>query len=123
LGAGTGFNWPGRININTAELPVLAALLGIENKELAQTLYDFRQEIVEGKDVHDFSSTKWYKSIPGFEDINIDQKLITASSDVFRIESVAVVSNIKTSVNTVVQRVQNPESGKWTCKVLDWQTN
>jgi general secretion pathway protein K len=122
LGAGTAFKWPGRININTAALPVLAALLGIENQELAQTLYDFRQEIVESKDVHDFSNTKWYKNIPGFEDIAIDQKLITASSDVFRIESEAVISNIKTSVTALIQRVQNPESGKWTCKVLSWQT-
>jgi general secretion pathway protein K len=122
LGAGTAFKWPGRININTADLPVLAALLGIENQELAQTLYDFRQEIVEGEDVHDFSSTKWYKNIPGFGDITIDPKLITASSDVFRIESEAVISNIKTSVTALIQRVQNPESGKWTCKVLSWQT-
>ena len=122
LGAGTAFNWPGRININTADLPVLAALLGTENEEMAQSLYDFRQEIVAGKDVHDFSSTKWYKNIPGFGDIAIDPKLISVSSDVFRIESEATTSNIKTSVIAVVQRVQSPQSGKWTCKVLSWQT-
>jgi general secretion pathway protein K len=122
LGAGTAFNWPGRININTADLPVLAALLGIENEEMAQSLYDFRQEIVAGKDVHDFSSTKWYKNIPGFGDIAIDPKLISVSSDVFRIESEAATSNIKTSVIAVVQRVKSPQSGKWTCKVLSWQT-
>jgi general secretion pathway protein K len=122
LGAGTAFNWPGRININTADLPVLAALLGIENEEMAQSLFDFRQEIVAGKDVHDFSSTKWYKNIPGFGDIAIDPKLISVSSDVFRIESEATTSNIKTSVIAVVQRVKSPQSGKWTCKVLSWQT-
>ena len=122
LGAGTTFNWPGRININTADLPVLAALLGIENEEMAQSLYDFRQEIAAGKDVHDFSSTKWYKNIPGFGDIAIDPKLISVSSDVFRIESEATTSNIKTSVIAVVQRVKSPQSGKWTCKVLSWQT-
>jgi hypothetical protein len=102
---------------------VLAALLGIENEEMAQSLFDFRQEIVAGKDVHDFSSTKWYKSIPGFGDIAIDPKLISVSSDVFRIESEATTSNIKTSVIAVVQRVQSPQSGKWTCKVLSWQTD
>jgi general secretion pathway protein K len=123
LGAGTSFNWTGRININTADLPVLAALLGIENEEMAQSLFDFRQEIVAGKDVHDFSSTKWYKNIPGFGDIAIDPKLISVSSDVFRIESEAATSNIKTSVTAVVQRVQSPQSGKWACKVLSWQTD
>jgi general secretion pathway protein K len=122
LGAGTAFNWPGRININTAGLPVLAALLGIENEEMAQALYDFRQEIEAGKDIHDFSSSKWYKEIPGFGDIALDPRLITTSSDVFRIESVAATSNIKSSVTAVVQRVQNSQSGKWTCKVLNWQT-
>ena len=122
LGAGTAFNWPGRININTADLPVLAALLGIENEEMAQSLYDIRQEIGEGKDIHDFSSTKWYKSIPGFDDIPIDPRLITVSSNVFRIDSEAAIGNIKTSVTAVVQRVQSPQSGKWTCKVLSWQT-
>ncbi len=94
LGAGTAFNWPGRININTADLPVLAALLGIENEEMAQSLYDFRQEIAAGKDVHDFSSTKWYKNIPGFGDIAIDPKLISVSSDVFRIESEAATRRL-----------------------------
>jgi hypothetical protein len=102
---------------------VLAALLGIENEEMAQSLFDFRQEIVAGKDVHDFSSTKWYKNILGFGDIAIDPKLISVSSDVFRIESEATTSNIKTSVIAVVQRVQSPQSGKWTCKVLSWQTD
>jgi general secretion pathway protein K len=121
-GAGTTYNWPGRININTAELPVLAALLGIENEEMAQTLYDFRQEIEAGKDVNDNSSTKWYKEMPGLGDIAMDPKLITTSSDVFRIESEATLDNIKSYVTAIVQRVQTPQSGKWSCKVLSWQT-
>ena len=35
LGEGTGFSFPGRINITTAELPVLFALIPAENKDLA----------------------------------------------------------------------------------------
>jgi general secretion pathway protein K len=122
LAAGTTFNWPGRININTADLPVLAALLGVENEDMVQTLYDFRQEIEAGKDVNDISSTKWYKEIPGLGDITMDPKLITTSSDVFRIESEAAVENIKSYVTAVIQRTQTPQSGKWTCKILSWQT-
>ena len=122
LGTGTTFNWPGRININTADLPVLAALLGIENADVAQTLYDFRQEIEAGKDINDISNTKWYKEIPGLGDIAMDPKLITTSSDVFRIESEAAVDNIKSYVTAIVQRIKTPQSGKWTCKVLSWQT-
>ena len=121
-GAGTSYTWSGRININTTDLPVLAALLGIENEELAQTLSDIRQEIAEGKDIHDFSNPEWYKNISGFGDVALDPKLITASSDIFRIQSEASLNSISMSVIAVVQRVQNPESGNWTCEILSWQT-
>ena len=122
VGAGTTFNYPGRININTADIPVLAALLGTENQDLAQAIYDYRQEMAAEKDVHDFSSPKWYKSITGFSDVTIDSRLFTTSSDVFRIQSTASINDIQSSVIAVVQRVQNPESGKWSCKVLNWKT-
>jgi len=122
VGAGTNFNWPGRININTADIPVLAALLGTENQDLAQTFYDFRQEMAAEKDVHDFSDPKWYKNITGLSDAGIDSRMIAVSSDVFRIQSTASLGGIQSSVSTVVKRVQNPKSGKWSCKVLSWET-
>ena len=122
LGEGTSYNWPGRININTADVPVLAALVGVENEELAQTLYEFRQEIIAEKDDHDFSNPKWYKEVTGFADVEIDSKLLTITSDVFFIKSEANINEIKTSVAAVVKRIQDPESGKWTCQVLSWKT-
>jgi general secretion pathway protein K len=121
MGAGTSFTWPGRININTADVPVIAALLGLENKELAQTLIELRQEATADKDNHDFSNPQWYKEIPGFGDVAVNANLITTSSDVFRVKSEAAINETKTSVTAVVQRVQSPESHKWTCKVLSWE--
>ncbi|NNL76389.1 MAG: type II secretion system minor pseudopilin GspK [Desulfobacterales bacterium] len=121
-GAGTTFNWPGRININTADVPVIAALLGLENQELAQAIFEYRQEMMEDKDSHDFSNPKWYKEIAGLNDIAINANLVTTTSDVFRIKSEAAINLTKTSVMAVVQRVQNSESGKWTCQVLSWET-
>jgi general secretion pathway protein K len=122
VGAGTAFSWPGRININTADAPVLAALLGLENQDLAQAIVEYRQEAAADKDSHDFSNPKWYKEIAGLGDVAINPNLVTIASDVFRIESEAANNANKTSVITVVQRVQNPESRKWTCKVLSWKT-
>jgi general secretion pathway protein K len=121
-GAGTAFSWPGRINIATADVPVLAALLGVENEELAQALFDFRKDLMAEKDVHDFSDPKWYKNIAGFGDVTIDPRLITTVSDVFRVKSEASNGNFKTTITAVVQRVTVPESGKWTCKVISWET-
>ena len=122
VGAGTNFNWPGRININTADIPVLAALLGTENQDLAQTFFEFRQEIAAEKDVHDFSNPKWYKNITGFSDVTINSRMITVASDEFRIQSTAALESIQSSVTAVIKRVKNPESGKWSCKVLSWET-
>jgi len=121
-GAGTTYNWPGRININTADAPVLAALLGLENQELAQTLIELRREATTAQEGRDFSNPQWYKEIPGFGDVAVDMNLVTTSSDVFRVKSEASVNEAKTSVTAVVQRVQSPESQKWTCKVLSWST-
>lgn len=121
VGAGTSYNWPGRININTAGVPVIAALLGLDNQELAQTLSELRQEATADKDNHDFSNPQWYKEIAGFGDIAVNPNLITTSSDVFRVKSEAAINETKASVTAVVQRVQSPESHKWTCKILSWE--
>jgi general secretion pathway protein K len=121
-GAGTAFSWPGRININTADVPVLTALLGPENQELAQAIFDFRQEAAADKDSHDFSNPRWYNQIAGLGDVAINTNLITTSSDVYSVKSQASLNETKTSVIAVVQREKNPETGKWTCKVLSWKT-
>ncbi|CAB1068125.1 hypothetical protein JY97_08895 [Alkalispirochaeta odontotermitis] len=122
VGAGTSFSWPGRININTADGPVIAALLGLEDQDLAQAIVEFRREATEDKDSHDFSNPRWYKEIPGFGDVVINPSLVSVGSDVFRIKSDASIDTTKASIVAVVQRVQNPESRKWTCKVLSWKT-
>ena len=122
MGAGTAFSWPGRININTADVPVLAALLGLENQELAQAIFEYRQEMMADKDSHDFSNPKWYKEIAGLGDVALNSNLVTTSSDVFSIKSEASNNETKMSITTVVQRVQSPESQKWTCKILSWKT-
>ena len=121
-GEGTSFRWPGRININTAGVAVLAALLGTENQELAQAIFDYRQEATAEKDGNDFSDPKWYKGIVGFGDVAINTNLITTTSDVFRIRSEASLNQTKSSIIAIVQRVQDPASNKWTCKILNWKT-
>jgi type II secretory pathway component PulK len=101
---------------------VLAALLGVENQEMAQAIFDYREEAAAEKDAHDFSDPKWYKEIVGLGDATINTNLITTSSDVFRIRSEASFDAAKASVIAVVQRTQDTETQKWTCEVLSWKT-
>ena len=120
-GTGTSFNFPGKINVNTAELPVLVAMLPSENVDMAQAFFDLRQEAASDKDAPDLSDATWYKNIAGISGINLDTNLITLASDIFRIASAAQMSNTVLTVTAVVQRTQNAKTGKWTCKILSWE--
>lgn len=122
-GSGGSYSYPGRININTAELPVLMALTPLESQDLVEGLFEFRQEALNSEEGHDFSNPGWYKEIPGFSEANINQKLITTQSDIFRIEAEAKLHDLKSKTIAVVQRARNSESGKWMCKILSWKTD
>lgn len=115
------FTYEGKININTAELPVLAALLPTGHEDLAQIMYEYRQEQSNNEYVHDLSSPNWYKNVPGLADIVIDPGLISTTSDIFRIESASELNTAKMTVTAVVKREKNQKSGKWECRVLRWQ--
>ena len=121
-GAGTAFTFPGKINVNTAELPVLAALIPSENPELAAALYELRQQVATDENAPDLTDPSWYKKIAGLGGVNLDTNLITTASDVFRIVSTAKINNSILTATAVVQRQMNEETGKWTSKILSWDT-
>ncbi|MDM8515765.1 general secretion pathway protein GspK [Desulfobacterales bacterium HSG16] len=117
------FTFDGKININTADLPVLMAVVSSEDPEYAQAIYDYREEKEDGKFVNtNLSSLNWYKEAPGCGDLAIANELITTSSDFFRIESTASLNNMKLTAIVVVFREKNKKTGKWRCKVLSWDT-
>jgi general secretion pathway protein K len=120
-GEGTGVTFPGRINIATAELPVLFALVPAENNDLVETLDELRRDMVSGKQTVNMKSPNWFTQIPGLAGLKLDPKLITAASDVFRVESTATLHDADLTITAVVQRVQAPKAGKWTCRILSWQ--
>jgi general secretion pathway protein K len=115
------FAYDGKININTAELPVLAAILPLGHHELAQEIYDYRQETSDTVYINDLSSPTWYKNVPGIGNIEIDPKLIKTSSDFFRIESVATLNEMQLKITEVVKREKNKKNDKWECRVLRWE--
>jgi general secretion pathway protein K len=114
------FAYEGKININTAELPVLAALIGEDNTECAQAIADYRKETEDSKFVNNITEPGWYKNVFGCADVPFDKMPLTMSSDLFRIESVATLHNLKMTVSALVERKQN-KKGKWKCNILNWQ--
>ncbi|MCU0599614.1 MAG: type II secretion system protein GspK [Desulfobacterales bacterium] len=114
------FVFDGKININTAELPVVAALLPIEQMFLAPEICDFRIESANDQFIHDLSNPAWYKEVPGCSDLEINPDLITNKSDIFRIQCAGVLQDTKMAATVIVQREKNEETGKWYCRVLNW---
>ena len=94
---GKDFTFDGKININTASMPVLAAIAPSENPDIAVSLYRFRSEFQEisGKQ-------RWWEELPGGKEI--DSNLITTHSDCFRIEAAAVVRGVVYRTEAVVRR-------------------
>ncbi len=123
-GAGGGkFSFDGKININTAELPVLMALLPADQdiEALAQAIYDYRAEMSEENYVNDLTSPTWYKKADGLNNITINPQLITTSSDLFRIETIASQHDVVKKVIAVVERVKDKKSGEHICRILSWE--
>ncbi len=113
--------YPGKININTAEAPVLAALFPPEYKDMIDMLIDFRTEQAGGPFIHNLSDATWYRRVPGFSMAHIDPGLITTSSDIFRIKAGALLNEKHLKLTAVVHRQKAPETGKIWCNVLSWQ--
>lgn len=120
---GGKFSYDGRININTAELPVLMALLPEESADAAKVLVEFRLAKAEDDTyVNDLSDPGWFKNVPGFSGIDIDESLITVNSNFFRITATASRYKAKLTLSAVVQREKSGKNGQWQCKILNWQT-
>jgi len=117
--AGKGLNFPGQININTADLSVLKAIMPLEAAEMAELIVDYRQATSGSKFTNDISTKNWYKNVPGLSELNLDD-LVTVKSDFFRITAKATLDKMQSTATVIVQRVKTAESGRWTCKVLNW---
>lgn len=115
------YTFNGAVNINTADLPVIAAILPEENEHLAPAIFAYREEMANGSYVNDLNGATWYRDAPGCDDLEIDSKLIQTKSDLFRIYTEAVLRDITLSAEAVISRVQDKKTGKWHAKILSWQ--
>ncbi len=117
---GETFKFEGGININTAPMPVLAALLPAGSEDMAQAMVEFRDARAETKFVNDLSAPAWYKNVPGMGGVVIDPALITNASDIFRIDVTATQNDRERRIKVVVKR-EKDKTGKWHCRVLNRQ--
>jgi len=115
------FTFDGKININTADVPIVAALLPAGQEFLAAQICDYRLEKASGAFLHDLSSPTWYKNVPGCADITINPDLITTVSDLFRVDCSAILHGTALQARVILKREKNKKTGKWQCRVLKWR--
>ncbi len=116
------FTFPGKININTADLPVLSALLPIESAEFAPLLIEYREATSGAIYINDLTRPDWYRNVPGLSDTTIESELITVSSNIFRIVATATIDQLRVTSTAVIERTKPSETEPWQCKVLNWKT-
>jgi general secretion pathway protein K len=117
---GASLVYDGLININTASLPVLVALLPPGYEDLAENLYEFRKEFEDLQYTHNLSDPKWYKMVPGLGDVDIEANLVKTSSDLFRIVATATIANDQMLLTAVVKRERTAQTGQWRCKIISY---
>ncbi len=120
----SGFRYSGQININTADMAVLSAILPEGMEGLAQELIDFREQKSDDEETFvNQLGRGWYKKIIGLspkEQQRMD-RLVRYTSDTFKIESTALHNNTSVTLCAFVKREKDSTSGKWQCRIIQME--
>lgn len=119
-----GYTFPGKVNINTAGLDVLAALLPEGMDDLAQELAAFREQKSEQGDIFVNPLDKgWYKKVIELSKKEQDRfdRILRYSSDIFKIECTARKNDALVILVAVLRREKHKESGKWMCRIIQME--
>ena len=101
----------GKININTADSPVLWSLSDDIDMELVSDMIEYRLD--DGNDLND---PGWYRKVPGMADVTIESDLIKTSSPYFEIESAGISGAMNKRVAAVIKREEEKP-----IQVLAWK--
>lgn len=102
----------GRININTAPKLVLRALSREMDIEAAEIMDEYRRN----KD-NDLADASWYQKVSGMANIQIDARLITTTSNIFKIVATGRMHGMSQTVSGVVKRGTDRKA----VKILSWK--
>jgi general secretion pathway protein K len=108
----------GKININTADLPVLQSLSDGITPALAEDIITHRQN-----ETNDLCASSWYKDVPGMNVEQIPPDLITLKSSFFEISSAATVDVQQGTISLTkyVKGVVNRKDEKKGIDLIYWQ--
>lgn len=120
----TGYRYTGKVNINTAGVDVLAALLPEGMEDLAHDLADFRGQKSEQEQVFvNPLDNGWYKKVIELseKEQNRFERAIRYSSDIFKLECNAQKNDTSVILVAYLKREKHKESGKWVCRIIQME--
>ncbi|MBI9076446.1 MAG: type II secretion system minor pseudopilin GspK [Desulfatibacillum sp.] len=114
--------YPGKINMGTAPLGVLRAMMPVGSEDLAESILEYREDREEDYFINPITEANWYLNAPGCADLKIDQGILTSISDYFEITCTATFQEIKKVAKVVVLRNKAKNSQDHTCEILAWHS-
>ncbi|MBF0450266.1 MAG: general secretion pathway protein GspK [Candidatus Magnetomorum sp.] len=112
-------SYPGKININTADMGVLRLLIKEGDEEYLPDVLEHRDERNDdGGCMNDLTSIGAYESMFGKIFYN---DLITTQSHLFRVDSTASINQTTKTVTAILFRQQDPKTKRWKCEIVSYK--
>lgn len=118
------FVFSGKVNINTAPVAVLAALLPEGRDANAIELADYRSEKASlGQEYTHTLESGWYEDVIALSDDEKKsfEKVITYSSSIFSLDCTAKKNDYRITLHAVIKREKQDMTGKWSCRILQME--
>ncbi|MCA1794048.1 MAG: general secretion pathway protein GspK [Desulfotignum sp.] len=125
-GEGKTYHYPGRININTAGIDVLKALLPRGMDGFAQDLLDYRaQKSEDGEMFVNPLDKGWYNRVI---DLSATEKesfdrMIRYDSNIFKAISTGRLNQAEVTISAYIKRQQQEKTNQWICRIIQMERN
>jgi len=118
------FAFSGKVNINTAPVAVLAALLPEGRDANAQELADYRSDKASlGQEYIHTLESGWFEDVIALSDDEKKafERVIAYSSNIFTADCTAKKNGSQVTLHAVIKREKQDMTGKWFCRILQME--
>lgn len=118
------FAFSGKVNINTAPVAVLAALLPEGRDANAQELADYRSDKASlGQEYTHTLESGWFEDVIALSDDEKKafERVIAYSSNIFTADCTAKKNGSQVTLHAVIKREKQDMTGKWFCRILQME--
>ncbi|MEE4365126.1 MAG: type II secretion system protein GspK [Desulfotignum sp.] len=123
---GKTYHYPGRININTAGIRVLAALLPRGMEAFAQDMLDYRaQKSEDGKMFLNPLDKGWYNRVIDLsaKEREIFERMIRYDSNIFTASSTVQLNQARVTLSAYIKRERQKTTNQWICRIIQMERN